>query len=56
LTLVERLRAKYWWNRPRMYPMIAALDVGDFIMLRKQLLSLKQRIEANVARPSAASD
>jgi hypothetical protein len=46
--LVERLRAKYWWNRPRTYPMIAALDVGDFIMMRRQLLNLKQRIEANV--------
>ncbi len=48
--LVERLRAPYWWGHPRMYPMIVALDVGDFIMMRKQLLNLKQRIEADLAR------
>ncbi len=54
--LVERLRARYLWNRPRMYPMIAALDVGDFIMMRKQLLTLKQRIEADIARRGSAPD
>ncbi len=51
--LVERLRAKYHWRRPRMYPFIVMLDVGDFIMMRKHLLSLKQRVEANTA-PKAA--
>jgi hypothetical protein len=32
------------------YPFIAALDFGDRILMRKHLLTLKERIEANVAR------
>lgn len=54
--LVERLRARYRWNEPRSYPFIAALDVGDFMMMRKPLLTLRERIEANTVRHQVASD
>ncbi len=51
--LVERLRAKYYWRRPRMYPFIVILDVGDFIMMRKHLLNLKQLVESDLAAKAA---
>ncbi len=53
--LVERLRAKYHWTHPQGIVLAGMLDVGDFIMMRKMLLNLKARVEAQRrARPSAA--
>lgn len=43
--LVERLRARYDWRSARGIAMALMLDIGDFIMMRKQLLNLKARVE-----------
>lgn len=43
--LVERLRARYHWHSPRGIVFAAALDFGDCIMMRKQLLNLRARVE-----------
>jgi hypothetical protein len=43
--LVERLRARYHWGSVRGALFAAVLDLGDFIMMRKQLLTLRERIE-----------
>jgi hypothetical protein len=43
--LVERLRAHYDWRSPRGVVMMVLLDVGDFVMMRKQLLNLKSHVE-----------
>ncbi len=42
--LVQRLRMRYFWRRPHWAVMI---DIGDFLMMRKQLLNLKERIESS---------
>lgn len=41
--LVFRVRARF---RPKHWPFAFALDVGDFIFMRKQLLEIKKRAEA----------
>lgn len=43
--LVERLRARYDWRRPMGLAFAVMLDIGDFIMMREQLLNLKARAE-----------
>ena len=43
--LVERLRAKYYWSNVRGAVFAVFLDVGDFVMMRKMLLTLKERVE-----------
>lgn len=40
--LVFRVRARF---RPKHFPSAFALDVGDFILMRKQLLEIKKRAE-----------
>ncbi len=40
---VQRLRIKYHWQRPIF---AAVLDIGDFIMMRKMLLNVKERVES----------
>ena len=43
--LVQRLRAHYYWGNVRSAIFAVFLDVGDFIMMRKMLVNLKERIE-----------
>ena len=45
--LVQRLRARYHWSSVRAAMFAIVLDVGDFIMMRKMLLNLKERVERN---------
>jgi hypothetical protein len=42
--LVFRVRARF---RPKHWPFALALDVGDFVFMRKQLLEIKKRAEAH---------
>lgn len=52
---VQRLRMKYFWRRAVWAVMI---DIGDFVMMRKMLLNVKQRVESqrehahNLRRPA----
>jgi hypothetical protein len=46
--LVERLRSHYDWSSLRGAMFAVCLDVGDFIMMRKMLLTLKERVERNL--------
>jgi hypothetical protein len=46
--LVERLRSYYDWSSFRGAMFAVCLDVGDFIMMRKMLLTLKERVECNL--------
>jgi hypothetical protein len=41
--LVFRVRARF---RPKHWPFALALDVGDYLFMRKQLLEIKKRAEA----------
>ena len=43
--LVERLRAHYYWSNVHGAVFAVFMDVGDFIMMRKMLLTLKERVE-----------
>lgn len=45
--MVQRLRTRYYWRHPMGIFWAAILDPGDFIMMRKMLLNLKQRAESN---------
>ncbi len=47
--LVQRLRSHYYWSSFGGAIFAVVLDVGDFIMMRKMLLTLKERVERNVA-------
>ena len=41
--MVQRLRMRYFWRRAYWAVMI---DIGDFVMMRKMLLNLKERAES----------
>ena len=41
---VQRLRMKYSW---RLAPLAVIIDVGDFVMMRKMLLNVKERVESS---------
>jgi hypothetical protein len=41
--MVQRLRMRYFWRRVYWAVMI---DIGDFVMMRKMLLNLKERAES----------
>ncbi len=43
--LVQRLRAHHHWGSFRGALFAVVFDVGDFVMMRKMLLTLKERIE-----------
>lgn len=45
--LVERVRAHYYWQSFSGAMFAIFMDIGDFIMMRKMLLTLKERVERN---------
>jgi hypothetical protein len=47
--LVTRVRAPYSWRQPISFVWLALFEVADFPMMRKCLLGIKRRAEANAA-------
>ena len=45
--LIERLRVRYRWRSPLIVSDLLLMELGDFPMMRRQLLGLKQRAEAD---------
>jgi hypothetical protein len=44
--LVCRIRAKYEWGKPTVLLSLLLLELGDFLMNRRELLGIKRRAEA----------
>jgi hypothetical protein len=44
--LVSRVRARYRWNRPTIATDLFLMEGGDFFMMRKMLLGIRDRAEA----------
>lgn len=44
--LIARLRARYRWTRPTIITDLVLMELGDFFMMRKQLLEIRRRAEA----------
>lgn len=42
--LVTRMRVRYPWNKPTL-PLYLAFDAGDFVMMRRMLLGIRERAE-----------
>ena len=54
--LVTRVHAVYEWSRPLTALLgVALMELGDFAMMRRMLLGIKERAEA-LARPGARGD
>jgi hypothetical protein len=43
--LVARLRQRYRWNRPQVVADLLLMELADFFMMRKELLSIRERAE-----------
>ncbi len=54
--LVERLRSHYYWNNFHGAMFAVCLDIGDFIMMRKMLLTIKERVEGNLVERKQANN
>ena len=53
--LVSRIRAKYAWEKPTVILSLFLLELGDFLMNRRELLGIKRRAESLArARADAA--
>ncbi len=43
--LITRVRARYDWSDPFALIWVLLMELGDFPMMRKQLLGIKRRVE-----------
>jgi hypothetical protein len=48
--LVSRLRIKYPWRSPFLLVTLPLMELGDPIMMRKELMGIKRRAEAQTIR------
>jgi hypothetical protein len=53
--LIIRLKCQYRWTRPTIVTDLILMEIGDFPMMRKLMLSIKQRVEKNQGRITEAS-